>query len=87
MNFSLEIQLIKVNSILLFPINELTVLQKKKKHFNQALSSIRVLVEHIFGDIKIFKCLCVNFRHEFCLHPVIFRVLCNVVNIQQQFSS
>jgi hypothetical protein len=50
--------------------------------FNYIISHLRIIVEHTFSKIKVFKCLTAKWRHDLCLHKVVFFVLSNVINFE-----
>jgi putative transposase len=52
---------------------------------NHELSSIRILVEHVNGRLKVFKCLTTPWRHELQLHAVVFHLICNIMNLEFTF--
>ena len=52
---------------------------------NRALSSVRELVEHSIGRLKVFKCLTTPWRHDLTLHPIVFMLICNIMNLEFTF--
>ena len=57
-------------------------LSKEEKEQNKILGSVRVKVENVLADIKIFECLRQAWRHEIFLHPVIWNISCQITNIK-----
>lgn len=49
--------------------------------FNKYLSALRMPVEHVFALFKAWKCLSTPWRHSLLLHPVVFYVIAQIVNI------
>lgn len=58
----------------------------EEKEFNSAISSIREIVEHTIGRIKNFNFTQQKWRHDLKLHPIAFKVICNVLNIEFEFN-
>lgn len=50
--------------------------------WNHFIHTTRVIVENIYSRIKAFGCLKQQWRHELTLHPIVFSVICNIVNIE-----
>ena len=50
--------------------------------WNSHISSIRILVENSLCRIKNFNCLTIPWRHERDLHPMVFTIICNLVNLE-----
>lgn len=48
--------------------------------WNSYLSTVRQIVEHAIGRLKIFGCLKQTFRHHLKLHPIMFKVIAEIVN-------
>lgn len=48
---------------------------------NAELSRVRILIEHVIGRLKVFRCLREPWRHDLHLHAVVFDVICNLVNL------
>lgn len=53
--------------------------------FNSALGSHRIIVENVLLRVKIFNSMSYKWRHELYLHPIVFTVICNIVNIDMLF--
>lgn len=49
---------------------------------NHVLSSLREEVEHAFGYFKHFRVLNTPFRHPLVLHPMVFYVVAQIVNLE-----
>jgi len=56
-------------------------LTKEQKLYNKALSSERILVEHVIGKMKIFKILANQFRNRLNQHDVIFKNVAGLYNL------
>lgn len=54
--------------------------------YNRILNEHRVKVEHGIGRLKFFNCLSHKWRHNILLHPIVFNLLCNVVNVDMLIS-
>jgi hypothetical protein len=52
-----------------------------QKTYNLVHSSIRVKVENTFARVKNFKIMSCPFRNDLTLHPIVFYVICNLVNV------
>jgi hypothetical protein len=56
-------------------------LQQAHKDMNRELSSIRIIVENVFCQLKHFKCLCDCFRHDvITMHNAAFMTIAAIVN-------
>lgn len=53
--------------------------------WNYEVSTAREIVEHVYSRIKNFQCLTQKWRHDLALHPIVFYVICNIVNIDMHF--
>ena len=62
-------------------------LTKEEKEYNRALSSYRVTVEHILGDIKVFKILSDRYRNKRKRYGVKFNIVAGLVNLKNGFAS
>lgn len=56
-------------------------LTKEEKQYNRQLSSIRVVVEHSIGKMKIFKILSERFRNPLKDHNLIFKNIAGIHNL------
>ena len=61
-------------------------LDEEKKEYNTALSRVRVVVEHIFGDIKTFKIMSDRYRNKCKRYGVKFNIIAGIVNLKNGFS-
>lgn len=59
---------------------------EEEELYNRIISTHRITVEHTIGRLKNFNCLSHKWRHNILLHPIIFNLLCNVVNVDILFS-
>jgi len=60
-------------------------LDEEKEDVNFQIGGIRVLVERVFRQIKVFRCLQVPWRHYIYLHPIVFNIACQVTNIKHRY--
>ena len=60
-------------------------LDEEEKEYNQALSRIRVKVEHILGDIKTFRILGDRYRNKRKRHNIKFNIIAGIVNLKNGF--
>jgi hypothetical protein len=60
-------------------------LTKKEKEANKALSKIRVIVENVFGDIKIFRIMSDRYRNKRIRFNLKFRIISGIVNLKNGF--
>ncbi len=63
-----------------------TTLDDDEKTYNAALSRVRVKVEHIFGDIKVFRIIKETYRNPLGYYEQIFKTIAGIVNIKNGFS-
>ena len=56
-------------------------LTKEQKAFNRQHSSERIVVEHVFGKMKIFKVLSDRFRNPLKSHNLIFKNIAGIHNL------
>jgi hypothetical protein len=59
-------------------------LSTEQKAFNQALSAIRVRIEHCIGWLKNWAILANRFRCALAIYTPVFRLVCGLVNAQTQ---
>lgn len=62
-------------------------LTKEEKEYNRALSSFRVTVEHILGDIKVFKILSDRYRNKRKRYGIKFNIVAGIVNLKNGFAA
>lgn len=55
---------------------------EEEKEFNATISSIRQVVEHTYGRIKVFNFTQHKWRHDLDLHPMAFKVICHALNVE-----
>lgn len=60
-------------------------LDAEEKEYNSALSQFRVVVEHIFGDIKTFKIMSEQYRNKRKRYAVKFNIIAGIVNLKNGF--
>lgn len=60
-------------------------LDGSEKEYNQALSRIRVKVEHILGDIKTFRILGDRYRNKRKRYNIKFNIIAGIVNLKNGF--
>ena len=57
-------------------------LTPNQDQFNTALGRKRIVVEHAFGKMKVFKALTTPWRHELERHKKIANIVANIVNLK-----
>lgn len=62
-------------------------LDEEEKEYNTALSRVRVTVENILGDIKIFKILSDRYRNKRKRYEIKFKIIAGIVNLKNGFAS
>lgn len=60
-------------------------LGEEEKEYNQALSRLRVVVEHILGDIKTFRILADRYRNKCKRYDTKFKIIAGIVNLKNGF--
>lgn len=60
-------------------------LDEEEKEYNQALSRIRVRVEHIIGDLKTFKILSERYRNKRKRYHLKVNIIAGIVNLKNGF--
>jgi hypothetical protein len=53
--------------------------------WNHWVHSHRWIVENVLERLKNFKCLAVRWRHDRALHPVAFKVIASLINLEMYF--
>lgn len=61
-------------------------LDEEEKEYNSALSRIRIKVEHIIGDLKIFKILSDRYRNKRKRYHLKFNIIAGIVNFKNGFA-
>ncbi len=61
-------------------------LDKEEKEYNHALSKIRVKIENIFAQIKLFKILSDRYRNKRKRYGVKFNIIAGIVNMKNGFA-
>jgi hypothetical protein len=61
-------------------------LDAEEKEYNTVLSRVRVVVEHIFGDIKTFKIMADRYRNKRKRYAVKFNIIAGIVNLKNGFA-
>ena len=61
-------------------------LNAEEKEYNMGLSRVRVVVEHIFGDIKTFKIMSDRYRNKRKRYAVKFNIIAGIVNLKNGFA-
>ena len=62
-------------------------LDKEEKEYNRGLSSFRVKVENIIGDLKTFRILGNRYRNKRKRYGVKFNIIAGLVNIKNGFAA
>tara|TARA_B100001750_G_scaffold99054_1_gene78470 strand:+ start:395 stop:1231 length:837 start_codon:yes stop_codon:yes gene_type:complete len=60
-------------------------LDHDEKEYNRALSRIRVKIEHVLGDIKIFKIMADRYRNKLKRYTIKFQIIAGIVNLKNGF--
>jgi len=71
--------------LLLTPIRQ--PVDENEWNVNRELSSVRIIVEHTIGRIKFFRSMSEPWRHELFFHHFVFRVICNLVNVDMMLAA
>jgi hypothetical protein len=48
---------------------------------NEKIGEVRVIIENVFARLKHWQCLKQKFRHSLSLHTIVFKVVCNLVQL------
>lgn len=62
------------------------LLDKEEKEYNRALSRIRVKVENILGQIKVFRILSERYRNKRRRYGLKFNIIAGIVNLKNGFA-
>jgi DDE superfamily endonuclease len=62
-------------------------LDKEEKEYNQGLSRVRVVVENVLGDIKVFRILSDRYRNKRKRYNVKFQIIAGIVNFKNGFAT
>lgn len=62
-------------------------LDKEDKNYNRALSRIRIKVENVLGQIKIFRILSDRYRNKNKRYNLKFNIIAGIVNFKNGFSA
>jgi hypothetical protein len=62
-------------------------LDKEAKAYNQALSRIRVRVENVLGDMKVFRILADRYRNKRKRYAIKFKIIAAIVNLKNGFKA
>jgi len=60
-------------------------LTEQEKESNKILSKVRVIVENIFGDIKVFRIMSDRYRNKMIRFNLKFRIIAGIVNMKNGF--
>lgn len=60
-------------------------LDEESKRYNAALSRIRIKIEHVFGDIKVFRIMKDVYRNSRCTYTQKFAIVAGLVNLKNGF--
>ena len=56
-------------------------LTEEEKAYNKLLARRRVVIEHINGRIKVFKCMAYPYRGHYCnRHSLRMKLICGIIN-------
>jgi hypothetical protein len=56
-------------------------LTKREKAYNKKLARLRVVIVHINGKIKVFRCMSSQYRGHFCnRHSLRMKLICGIIN-------
>lgn len=61
-------------------------LNEEEKQYNTALSRIRVKVENVLAQIKVFRILSDRFRNKRCRYTIKFKIIAGIVNLKNGFA-
>lgn len=59
-------------------------LNPNEKTWNSAINSVRVDVERVIHEIKIYDCLRMPWRHDRLLHPKVFGIAGHLANLRME---
>jgi hypothetical protein len=62
-------------------------LVKEEKEYNHALSRIRVKVENVLGQIKVFRILSDRYRNKRKRYGIKFNIIAGIVNLKNGFAN
>lgn len=61
-------------------------LDKEEKEYNRALSRIRVKVENVLGQVKVFRILSDRYRNKRKRYSIKFNIIAGIVNLKNGFA-
>lgn len=61
-------------------------LTEKEKESNKILSKVRIIVENILGDIKIFRIMSERYRNKMRRFNIKFKIIAGIVNMKNGFA-
>lgn len=74
-----------VQTELPFKASKSCALTKQDKLYNRALSRVRIVVEHVIGDLKTFKILADRYRNKGKRYNIKFKIIAGLVNRRNGF--
>lgn len=60
-------------------------LDEEEKEYNRGLSRLRVVVEHVIRDMKVFRILSERYRNKRKRYGVKFKIIAGIVNLKNGF--
>jgi hypothetical protein len=60
-------------------------LDEEEKEYNRGISRFRVRIEHILGQLKIFKCLSERYRYPRKNYNLKFNIIAGISNLKNGF--
>ena len=60
-------------------------LDEEEKEYNRGLSRLRVVVEHVIRDMKVFRILSERYRNKRKRYGVKFNIIAGIVNLKNGF--
>lgn len=61
-------------------------LDKEEKEYNRALSRVRVKVENVLGQLKVFRILSDRYRNKCKRYGIKFNIIAGIVNLKNGFA-
>lgn len=81
------IQKLNPNTELPFKKSKNNPLKADDKVYNRALSRIRVKIENVFAQLKVFKILSDRYRNKRKAYNLKFKIIAGIVNLKNGFST
>jgi len=70
---------------IIVPFKRNDIVMDEQVFINSFINQVRVIIENVYGRMKAWKCLVMDWRHDLDIHNYAFKFICGAINLDFKY--